>query len=146
MRKLLFRLLKKQPDGSYGVVGYEKHENGIIYHKELYNPLSAYKDDTDWNCIIGDFNPWYIRHKRKDQYIGIDIDGEKVFENDKMALGTRAIGVVVMDKGRWVVKYSYTNVVAHHQKNLYQLCNNDWRKDDDKITGIQGVTDDTYSK
>jgi hypothetical protein len=43
MRELLFRLLKKQEDGSYKVVGYEKHEVYNDFHNS-YSVMQTTKE------------------------------------------------------------------------------------------------------
>jgi hypothetical protein len=89
---ILIRLLRKQPDGSFKIVGYEKHENGVIYHcdivrvhqagdltKPILNNL-CWRDILDITCH-NTLN--YIKHDRKDPYTGIEIAGVKLFQRDE---------------------------------------------------------------
>jgi hypothetical protein len=101
MEEILYRLLQQLPDGSFKVVGYEKHEGGRIYHLPIFylNRIN-YKtpdrrkfkvDDKElglaWNDVyfIKDRHyPHYSRtpHDRKDMYTGVTVGGEKVFQRD----------------------------------------------------------------
>lgn len=74
---MLLRLIK---DGK--VVGFEWHTDG----GKNYPDINIYHspDQGFWNDIkpVDPERDHYIPHDRKDLYTGIDIDGEKVFEND----------------------------------------------------------------
>jgi hypothetical protein len=100
----------------FEVVGYEKHENGKIYHRLPDNKKG--KDILNVRC---DFNMgceghhrFYIKHDRKDRYTGLDYpDGGKVFENDKMLLA--GYGTYVAEFPFIQLYESYAeNDIGHH--------------------------------
>jgi hypothetical protein len=103
--ELLLRLREKNPDGSYRVVGYEKHEGGKIYQSNLsmqfaeiiFKKPNPSLGDRRWVC---DF---YIPHDRYDIYTGITVNGEKVFERDQFKYAYGDVGTVLYDKGEFKV-------------------------------------------
>jgi hypothetical protein len=87
MTERVDRLLEKQPDGTYRVVGYQKQENGRIYHKPI--EPDPKKKEYPWYDILTpawkDKEFYYIKHDRIDRYTGVDlIGGTKIFERDRI--------------------------------------------------------------
>ena len=137
---ILMRLMRKLPDGSFEVVGYEKHEGGRIYHAGFNSKkeLLCYEDilpDCD-----GDMG--WVKHDRKDRYTGVDIDGVKVFERDEvMQQGTRTTmgGWVSVTDEKGTVKYvpelakfMAVSTMTTGGYDMNALSN-------PKLTGIEGV-------
>jgi hypothetical protein len=112
-RDILYRLLKRLTDGSYEVVGYEKHEGGRIYHsKDIKNwdHIFKYKVTITRNLKAGtiatvDHNN-YIHHDRMDQFTGITLnDGTRVFERDKIEYQTIWVSAANVNFNLGIVKY-----------------------------------------
>jgi hypothetical protein len=93
---ILFRLIK---DGK--VVGYEKHENGNIYHlmPEEYILHSKGGSTILWDGRLDEnglmnlknIHRSYIPHDRKDMWTGMVLDdGAKVFNRDRVELTKKA--------------------------------------------------------
>lgn len=128
-RERLDRLLKKQPDGSYKVVGFMKVENGRIYHKSV--------KDNKWNdilCISYRGRSYFIKHDRVDQYTGISIDRVKVFENDVLESIKGIERMVKFTDGGFVLASAAQGIFA--ETPLEASVKNA------KITGIEGVNND----
>jgi len=84
-RPIEFRLILKGE-----IVGYEKHESGLIYHSivgeiwlDFLRPLVAFSTDNE----VGIKHPNYIPHDSKDQLTPhTDKEGNKIWENDEVRL------------------------------------------------------------
>lgn len=136
-RELFFRLMRKKPDGTYGVVGYEKHESGNMYHSQTINNASKLQDFFAWRDVfeISEFSNGDRRHDnriqydRKDEYAGFEVNGEKVFENDKVLVDGHYLG-----NFKATVLYEPYRFYLKHKKgkcdNLEYII---------KIIGIEGV-------
>lgn len=75
---ILFRLMRKKEDGSFEVVGYEKYEDGKIYHSRITYDSSGEKDtisqyhdilELKYNSHDEWHTPFYIKHDRKDRLL-----------------------------------------------------------------------------
>lgn len=110
---LLFRLVKNNT-----IVGYQKQENGKIYHKqatfiregETY--VGAFED-----IFIGD-RTVYIPHDRIDRDTGIEIGGAKLFERDRLSWeesyptrkeNEKRSGTIELFRGEYRVKHDNDN-------------------------------------
>lgn len=151
MDEILFRLLRNLDDGSYEVVGYEKHEGGAIYHSKDMEQwgdimqltyIETLKEHalcpTDTYTKACHLN--YIPHDRKDIYTGIEVDGVKLFEKDK-------VEVVYGDTTTHTIQYcgeadypafDLSPYLENCESNgiMHCMCHYDVRI---KIIGIEGV-------
>jgi hypothetical protein len=79
MSEIIHRLID-EVDGKMKVVGYEKHEDGKIYHKKWIG--GPYRDIMPKQIKCGAKSS-YIPHTRKDRWTGLTYaDGRLVFERD----------------------------------------------------------------
>lgn len=138
---MLYRLMKKQEDGTYKFVGYEKHEatygsGGMIRVFHMYHLYI----NSHFSCdVIGSRNN-YIPHDRKDRYTELDYpDGGKIFENDlgrfKSQL-THWILNVVMKYGTWTwQRIDENGEEFSNAGSLFSIV----RDKDFEFTGIEGT-------
>lgn len=132
LRIILFRLMKLQEDGSYVVVGYMKMENGRVCHKTIPMEMSGDVGYAGFRDIrIGSYSQNYIQHDRLDQYTGVDIRGDKVFERDE-GIDRRQRFTVELINGSWAMRTKRPRVdfIQDLYRNIKYA----------KITGVQGVT------
>lgn len=154
---ILFRLMRKKEDGSFEVCGYEKHEyhgNTIcICHVENLDNTVLFSSRINHSGAVK-----YIKHDRKDLYIGVEVDGVKVFERDEIKIPINSFhwdddapaeedyecGTVSFKDGTFVllrddgstIRMWYDGVNDWHslENSIYEFTNFG------KITGIHGVT------
>lgn len=158
---LLNRLLKKQDDGVYKVVGWEWHKlvkafetpMGIVpdNYTTLHAKLPVYKSPphykkygtleeakfsnitVKYNC--SDKEAW-IDHDRKDRYTGVEIDGKKLFERDKVEYYVYYRGARELRNGIIQYKaptYYIDTEIIGDPLSFYSL------QEGFKIIGIEGV-------
>jgi hypothetical protein len=155
----MFRLLSKDTKENYKVEGYEKFDNGVTYHSrdgESWNP-ALHAPEEEWNydpeyqrynLIVTDH---YIRHCRKDRWIGTSIDGERVFTGDKIEQKYYFNGEENGSR-QWVVRsgeYTIKHTRHYSSKNIGFYLDGedrcaagtllDYKERGYKITGIEGV-------
>jgi hypothetical protein len=143
---MLLRLIK---DGK--VVGMEEHNKtteGFIWIQHLYLEGEGW-DKLAWSQEHEVGSP--IEHDRKDLYTGIDIDGEKVFENDLLKDTVKKVGKVVAlkagafkvynDFGEWdgevFIPAEFPDYLTMYIFEALQAGGQV------KITGIQGVDNES---
>lgn len=99
----LYRLLKKLPDESFKIVGYEIHrhcgESGIqIMHSfDNLGHDSLLRRFSNISAVWGT-KDCYVEHDRKDIYTGTDIKGKKIYKNDRVKVSWLAeLGITELD-------------------------------------------------
>jgi hypothetical protein len=136
--------MKKLDDGHYEVVGYQKFENGRIYHQAV--------DSNNWHDIslIGESNvnlviegltklPFYIEHNRLDRYTGVDLkDGTKIFENDILEYNEVGHYKVVLKNGAWCGEPTSDSYIGLATARIYTACKKGYYH---KRIAISGVND-----
>jgi hypothetical protein len=112
--------------------------------QELSLLPTAFEIDWDNDQMVENypFNTHFIPHDRIDRYTGIDINGEKVFQRDRIVCTKDPHPKYRYDSKEMCVNYKYGQYYVGLTYKLYWYVCVSFNHEHCKIIGIQGVKDE----